>query len=352
MYKDWDDRIFNVSAPGFEELVLEVFRFQYRYNSVYKDYTDMLKVNPRKINSLSEIPFLPIRFFKTHDIKTTEFEPQAIFESSGTTQTINSHHLVKEIELYRQSFTNGFKLFYGPVNEWCILGLLPSYLERGNSSLVFMMNALIRESGRSQSGFYLFEYEKLYKTLKELEERKQKTLLLGVTFALLDFAEQYPLPLQYTTIVETGGMKGRRKEMIRSELHECLKDKFQVKFIHSEYGMTELLSQSYSGKDGIFHGPPWMKVLIRDEEDPLQVDSQESIVDSRESIVGSEAGLSTIDLRLPSKRGIINVIDLANIYSCSFIATDDAGKLYSDGSFEVLGRIDNSDIRGCSLMAM
>jgi hypothetical protein len=345
MYRDWDNKIFKVSAPGFEKLALEIFRFQYRHNSIYKVYSDMLKVNPEKVNTLAQIPFLPIQFFKTHKIKTTEFEPQAIFESSGTTQAANSHHLVKEIELYRQSFIKAFKLFYGPVNEWCILGLLPSYLERENSSLVFMVDELIRESSQSQSGFYLYDYEKLHSTLKELEDKKQKTLLIGVTFALLDFAELYPLSLEYTTIMETGGMKGRRKELIRNELHDSLKNKFDVDFIHSEYGMTELLSQAYSQKDGIFHCPPWMKVLIRDEEDPLQVDSRESIVDSK-------SGLSTGDFGLQSKRGIINVIDLANIYSCSFIATEDAGKLYADGSFEVLGRIDNSDIRGCSLMAM
>jgi hypothetical protein len=334
MKGQWNDKIFSSTEASFEELALEIFRFQYDHNMLYKAYADMLGVAPPNISRLNEIPFLPIHFFKTHPVKTTEFEPQATFESSGTTQTGNSHHLLKEIELYRQSFTKGFELFYGPVHDWCIIGLLPSYLERKNSSLVSMVHELITQSHRPQSGFYLNEFEDLYQVLKDLEEKKQKTLLVGVTFALLDLAEKYSLPLHHTTIMETGGMKGRREEMIRQELHEFLRTKFKVDVIHSEYGMTELLSQAYSPGNGIFHCPPWMKVLVRDEEDPLKVLS-------RESIAGSQSTTRT---------GVINVIDLANIYSCSFIATDDAGKLHADGSFEVLGRIDNSDIRGCSLL--
>jgi hypothetical protein len=223
---------------------------------------------------------------------------------------------------------------------------LPSYPERKNSSLVFMVDEWIRISGHPQSGFYLNEFEKLHQVLLELEHKKQKTLLIGVSFALLDFAEQFAVKLKHTVVMETGGMKGRREELVKQELHELLKSKFQTELIHSEYGMTELLSQAYSGGHGIFHYPPWMKVLVRDEEDPLKVDSRESIVDSKKK-------LPTPNSQLPitnSLRGIINIIDLANIYSCSFIATDDAGKLYPDGSFEVLGRVDNSDIRGCSLM--
>ena len=331
MDKEWN-RVFNVTASGFENLALEIFQYQYQFGSVYKAYVDMLKIDPQKVNSLLTVPFLPIQFFRTHTVKTTDFNPVAEFVSSGTTQTVNSHHLIKDIKLYQQSFTEIFKLFYGPVDNWCIIGLLPSYLERNNSSLVYMVNELIHESHHPQSGFYLHEYEKLHRSLKQLEADKQKTLLIGVSYALLDFAEQYPLQLENTIVMETGGMKGRKQEIVRSELHEILKRRFHVNTIHSEYGMTELLSQAYSKRDGIFHCPPWMKVLIRDEEDPFSVQHS-----------GSE---------MFTTRGAINVIDLANIYSCSFIATDDAGTVFPDGSFELLGRIDNSDIRGCSLMAI
>jgi hypothetical protein len=345
MGNEWN-KIFNVIEGNFIDLALEIFQFQYRHNSIYRTYVDMLKFNTQKINSLGDIPFLPIRFFKTHTVKTTDFEPAYEFESSGTTQTINSRHFIKDIELYLKSFTKGFELFYGSAEDWCIIGLLPSYLERTNSSLVFMVSELIRMSGHEQSGFYLDEFEKLHNTLKNLEEKRQKTLLIGVTFALLDFAGECSLPLKHTTIMETGGMKGRREEMIRHELHEVLRKKFKKDVIHSEYGMTELLSQAYSRGNGIFYCPPWMKVLVRDEEDPFEV---QSAVGSRQSV--SQPRFTIDDSRLTTK-GVLNVIDLANVYSCSFIATDDAGKMYSDGSFEVIGRIDNSDIRGCSLMAM
>jgi hypothetical protein len=359
MNSQWNDKIFSVTGQSFQELALEIFRFQYSNNPVYKAYIDMLEIKPADINSIVQIPFLPIQFFKTHEIKTTEFEPQAVFESSGTTGTINSRHLIKDIGVYKQSFLKGLEMFYGPVNEWCIIGLLPSYLERKNSSLVFMVDALIRQNRHSRSGFFLYEYDELYKTLKQLEEDKQKTLLIGVSFALLDFAEEYSFPLKHTVIMETGGMKGRKDEIVRQELHEILKTKFKVDVIHSEYGMTELLSQAYSRGNGIFHCPPWMKVLIRDEEDPFDIQSG---VQSSETVNGLPAPgsrLPTQNSRLTTqhsepvtKRGVINIIDLSNIYSCSFIATDDAGKLNADGSFEVLGRIDNSDIRGCSLMIM
>jgi len=337
MGSEWN-KIFNVTTNNFQDHALEVFQFQYQHNPVYKTYVDMVKFNPGKINDLSRIPFLPIQFFKTHRIKTTDFKTPYEFESSGTTQTTNSHHLVKDIDLYRQSFTKTFEIFYGPNENWCILGLLPSYLERNNSSLVFMVDELIRKSGHEQSDFYLYEYDKLLETLKTLEEKKQKTLLIGVTFALLDFAGQHSFPLKHTTIMETGGMKGRREELVRDEVHELLKRKFQVDVVHSEYGMTELLSQAYSKGNGVFYCPPWMKVLVRDEEDPL-------------AVLSSEFRVQASDSRLTT-RGVINIIDLANIYSCAFIATDDAGKLHTDGSFEVIGRIDNSDIRGCSLMAI
>lgn len=310
----------------FSVTALELFRFQYENNTVYKSYVDAINVNPYGVKALDQIPFLPIRFFKTHKVVTTEFAPEMIFESSGTTETINSRHDVKDLNLYEKSFFNSFQKFYGNIKDWCILGLLPSYLERQHSSLVYMVEMLIKESNHPLSGFYLNEFDALWGTLKTLEANKQKTLLIGVTFALIDFVETHPLPLQHTAIMETGGMKGRKKEMIKQEVHDVLKRAFNLKSIHSEYGMTELLSQAYSKGNGIFEAPPWMKILLRDDEDPLT--------------------MSTIN------KGIINVIDLANIYSCSFIATDDLGILHPDGSFEVTGRRDNSDLRGCSLLAL
>jgi hypothetical protein len=289
-----------------------------------------LHINPRSVTSLHRIPFLPIQFFKTHKVTTTGFNAEIIFESSGTTNSVNSKHFIKDVGLYKENFIRIFELFYGDPSEWCIIGLLPSYLEREHSSLVMMVNDLIIQSDNSQSGFYLNEYKKLYHTLLHNEFLQQPTLLIGVTFGLLDFAEQYSMSLKYTTVMETGGMKGRRKEMLRSEVQDILMNKLGVKSIHSEYGMTELLSQAYSKEKGIFKCPPWMKVLLRDEDDPVSIKS------------GNKE----------STTGLINVIDLANIYSCAFIATDDIGKLYSNGSFEVLGRSDNSDIRGCTLMAL
>ena len=258
MNDQWNNNIFSVDKDHFERLCLDLFHFQYCNNKVYKAYTDTLKINVDNVRSALDIPFLPIGLFKTHKVKTTEFEPELVFESSGTTHSVNSHHLVKEIELYRQSFLNGFQLFYGSPGDWCIVALLPSYLERKNSSLVFMVNELIGQSGHLQSGFYLYEHDKLYKTLKQLETQKQNTLFIGVSFALLDFAERYSLPLKHTVIMETGGMKGRKEEMVRDELHQVLKTRFEADAIHSEYGMTELFSQAYSKKDGIFETPPWL----------------------------------------------------------------------------------------------
>ncbi|MEI9933414.1 MAG: acyl transferase [Ferruginibacter sp.] len=318
-----EKKIFNASEVNFDSLALEIFHYQYQHNIVYNQYCNVLQVDIDKIDSIEKIPFLPISFFKTHIITTTLFEPQTIFESSGTTQTINSKHLVRDIHLYKESFTKTFQLFYGNPKDWCVLALLPSYLERNNSSLVLMTDELIKQSEHALSGFYLDEQEKLFNTLQLLEQQQQKTLLLGVTFALLDFAEKYSLPLMHTTIMETGGMKGRRKEITRQEVHHILCNSFQLKNIHSEYGMTELLSQAYSKANGLFSCPSWMKILIRDEDDPLTIHSS-----ATKNITGA-----------------INIIDLANLYSCSFIATDDAGKLHPDGHFEVLGRIDNSDIR-------
>ena len=325
------DNLLSVTPQNFEETALAVFNFQYLQNPVYNQFCKALHIEPAKINTLNKIPFLPIAFFKTHVVTTTQFETAALFESSGTTQTINSKHLIKDIALYEQSFSAAFRLFYGNPKDWCIIALLPSYLERKNSSLVMMADKLIEESGHGQSGFYLNELEKLHYTLLQLEKQQQKTLLIGVTFALLDFAEKYPTPLQHTTIMETGGMKGRREELTRPEVHEILCTNFKLNKIHSEYGMTELLSQAYSKGDGIFNCPPWMKIVLREEDDPLSV----QLSNNSKTISGA-----------------INVIDLANLYSCSFIATDDAGKLHKDESFEVLGRLDNSDIRGCSLLAL
>ncbi|HQW44014.1 MAG TPA: acyl transferase [Chitinophagaceae bacterium] len=326
MPEQWNHKVFRVNGENFESLALEAFRFQSENNPVYSDYLRALGLNPSSIQTIENIPYLPVCFFKSHAIKTSFFEPEAVFESSGTTGSINSKHQVKDLSLYEESFTRGFELFYGAVSEWCVIGLLPSYLERKNSSLVYMVEKLIQLSGHSQSGFYLHEFDRLYETLAALEKKQQKTLLIGVTFALLDFAEKYSLPLQHTVVMETGGMKGRRKEMIRQEVHQLLKTAFQLPVIQAEYGMTELLSQAYSKVDGIFSSPPWMKILVRDEEDPFIVKRTGS--------------------------GTINVIDLANFYSCSFIATDDVGKVHTDGSFEVLGRVDGSDLRGCSLMVV
>ncbi len=328
---DLQDKIFTANPDTFNSIALEVFQFQYENCELYQKYCDTLKVYPKKISSIELIPFLPIQFFKSHRVSTTLFEAEVIFESSGTTQTINSKHFVKASGLYQKSFNEAFRLFYGDPAKWCIIGLLPSYLERNNSSLVMMADSLIQQSKHPQSGFYLNEWEQLSSTLQSLEKQQQKTMLIGVTFALLDFAEIYPMPLRFTSIMETGGMKGRRKEMTREQVHEILSNSFQLKNIHSEYGMTELLSQAYSYGSGIFNCPPWMKVLLREEDDPFALHT---------------AGVSGII------SGAINVIDLANIYSCSFIATEDAGKLYPDRSFEILGRLDNSDIRGCSLLAL
>ena len=295
-------------------------------NPVYRQWCELTGVDLFSIKTLADIPSLPISFFKTHNVCTTRFGPEAIFESSGTTQASTSKHLVKDISVYRQSFINCFGRFYGNLRDWCILGLLPSYLERQNSSLVMMVDELIKFSGHPDGGFYLDDHQKLAETLQRLEGEQQKTLLIGVTFGLLDFAASFPQKLKHTVVMETGGMKGRRKELTRAEVHQLLRDGLSIEEVHSEFGMTELLSQAYSKSGGRFICPPWMKVMVRDEDDPLLV-----------------KGAGT---------GILQVIDLANIYSCSFIATEDVGRVYEDGSFEVWGRLDNSDIRGCSLLVL
>jgi len=329
------NNIFSVTTESFPEIADNIFQFQYNNNKVYRDWSNLIYKNKKlqfnyqdESNSNKEsgyhYPFLPISFFKSDKIVSSEFEPQAVFESSGTTQTINSKHFVKNIALYHESFLKAFNLFYGDIKDWCIIGLLPSYLERNNSSLIMMVHELIKASKHPHSGFYLHNYNDLKNVLQELEINKQRTLLIGVTFALLDFAEQFSMNLEHTEIMETGGMKGRRKELTREEVHHIITKGLGVKKVHSEYGMTELLSQAYSVGDGRFICPPWMKVIVRDEDDPLTIRNH--------------------------GRGVLNIIDLANIYSCSFIATDDMGIVYQDGSFEVIGRLDNSDIRGCSLL--
>ncbi|GAA0872492.1 acyltransferase [Gangjinia marincola] len=314
------------TAQGFEELALRVFQFQYKLNQVYRRYCQLINTKPDAVGHLHEIPFLPIEFFKTHHVSTGQ-NASHIFTSSGTTTMIPSKHYITDIRLYEQSYVHAFKQFYGDPDQYTILALLPSYLERTGSSLIHMVNDLIMQSNDEQSGFFLDQKEELVKRIRQAEKNKRSTLLIGVSFALLDIAEEYSLNLKHTTIMETGGMKGRRKELIRAELHDHLKKGFGVEEIHSEYGMTELLSQAYSTGDGIFRASETMKILIRDPEDPFSYQPL-------------------------GKTGGINVIDLANLYSCSFIATQDLGKSYPDESFEVHGRFDQSDIRGCNLMTL
>lgn len=314
------------ATPGeFLQSALETFRFQASENEVYKRYLGLLGCHPERISSIGEIPFMPVEFFKSHRIVTGTGQETRIFESSGTTGSQPGKHFILDDEIYLSSLENGFRHFFGEPSGFCFLALLPSYIERQNSSLVFMMDHLIRQSGHPMSGFYLDNRKELAENLDSLEKSNQKSILIGVTFALLDLAEQFPLPLKNTIIVETGGMKGRRDELTRDELHTILKKAFRLDTIHSEYGMTELLSQAWSKGDGIYNTPPWMKILIRDPYDPF--------------------------LQLPDGRtGGINVIDLANRFSCAFIQTQDLGRRNTDESFEVLGRFDNSELRGCNLM--
>jgi phenylacetate-coenzyme A ligase PaaK-like adenylate-forming protein len=315
------------SQKQFEKIALKVFRFQYENNKVYRSFCDLLKTDVVKVKSLQQIPFLPIQFFKSHAVVSNTNAIEATFTSSGTTGMVTSNHLVTDIAIYEESYRKGFSEFYGNIEDYVVLALLPSYLERSGSSLIYMVEDLIALSNRSESGFYLNNHDELIKNLVALDNAGQNVILIGVTYALLDLIEKHPFQLQHTIIMETGGMKGRRKEMIREELHEQLCAGFGVSAIHSEYGMTELLSQAYSLGEGIFECPSWIQILIRDTEDALTYIPQ-------------------------GKTGGINVIDLANINSCSFIATQDLGKKYHNNSFEVLGRFDNSDIRGCNLMVL
>ncbi len=320
-------KIFNKDNFNFDEVALELFIFQYTHNLVYRQFVDHLKINIHNVQSVQQIPFLPIEFFKTHPIIVENVPTQKIFESSGTTGQITSKHLVADLNLYTQSFETCFKNFYGNIEDYTILALLPSYLERDTSSLVFMVDDLIKKSKNQHSGFYLNNLEDLSEKILHLKSQisNQKILLIGVTFALLDFAEQFPMDLSNVIIMETGGMKGRREELTREAVHHILTKAFNVTNIHSEYGMTELLSQGYSKGNGVFEVPYWMKILKRDIYDPFNL--------------STNAG-----------RGGLNVIDLANIYSCAFIATQDLVNIKNENEFEVLGRIDNADIRGCNLM--
>lgn len=311
----------------FEKIALKVFRFQYEKNSLYRKFCELLKVEKGSVKSLQQIPFLPIQFFKNHDVLSSSDTVKEIFTSSGTTGLLTSKHLVTDISLYEQSYQLAFSEFYGNIEDYVVLALLPSYLEREGSSLIYMINDLIQLSKNDNSGFYLHNYNELISKLIELDSSGKNVILIGVTYALLDLIELQSFQLKNTIIMETGGMKGKRKEIIREELHNQLCKGFGVSVIHSEYGMTELLSQAYSLGNGIFECPNWMHILIRDTEDAFSYVK-------------------------PNKTGGINVIDLANINSCSFIATQDLGKKHKNNSFEVLGRFDNSDIRGCNLMVI
>jgi len=320
------DRIFSVAdSQDFDQLALEIFDYQVRNCEVYARFVQNLGIDIRKIKNPDSIPYLPIEFFKSHIINCSKSEPDIIFSSSGTTGQIQSRHYVKDIEFYIQSYRTAFNLFYGDISKYTILALLPTYLEREGSSLIYMVNDLIGSSQNPKSGYFLDNHDILKRTLEQLKTSKTPTILIGVTYALMDFAENNSIEFPELIVMETGGMKGKRREILRTELHEVLCEGFGVPLIHSEYGMTELLSQAYSKGSGIFQTPPWMKIKIRDTNDPL-------------TLLGFESS------------GGLNIIDLANVHSCSFIATQDLGKCYPDGSFEVLGRFDHSDIRGCNLL--
>ncbi|MEZ7945308.1 MAG: acyl transferase [Flavobacteriaceae bacterium] len=320
--------VFNIqNQSDFKTCALQVFRHQFKNNAIYRSFCDLLYIHSSDVKEVEEIPFLPIQFFKSHAVLSSTQAVKETFTSSGTTGSSVSKHMVTDLSWYTKSYTKGFEYFYGPIEDYTVLGLLPNYLERDGSSLIYMVDDFIKKSNNPASGFYLNNLTELSKTLIALDKKGEKVLLVGVTFALLDLIERQQFKLQNTIIMETGGMKGRRKEIIRNELHEILCAGFGVSKIYSEYGMTELLSQGYSSGDGIFDCPPWMKILARDTEDAL-------------TMVGT------------NKTGGLNVIDLANYNSCSFIATQDLGKVDNNGRFEVLGRFDHSDIRGCNLMVM
>lgn len=322
------NKIFEIKTSNqFNKLALEIFNFQYDNNLIYQKFCNYLGKSRSNVHAVEDIPYLPIEFFKSKKVIAKNQKPQIVFESSGTTGQLVSKHYVARLALYIKSYLKTFEHFYGNIEDYCVLALLPSYMEREGSSLIYMVKDLIKKSGNPKSGFYLDNKVDLLKTLESLDQSDGKCILIGVSYALLDISEYHSLNLKNTIIMETGGMKGRRKELVRDELHSILKNSFGLDAIHSEYGMTELLSQAYSKTDGIFNCPPWMSVSIRETEDPLTTEPF-------------------------GKVGGINIIDLANIYSCSFIATQDLGRVYKDGSFEVLGRFDHSDVRGCNLMVL
>jgi phenylacetate-coenzyme A ligase PaaK-like adenylate-forming protein len=320
-----EGRFEDINENKFRDIALSIFRYQYANNDIYRAFADSLQKSPEIISELNEIPFLPVSFFKTHKVATGTWDKaKLIFESSGTTGEHTARHYVYDDKMYEASLLYGFRHFYGAIEDYTILALLPSYLERKNASLVHMARVLMDNSGKTDCDFYLDEWGQLHELLIKLEKKGEKTLLLGVTFALLDFAEAYPMELKNTIVMETGGMKGRKLELTRKQVHGLLKKQWRLEYIHSEYGMTELLSQAYAKQDGVFKCAPTMKVMYRDVNDPLELGEEGS--------------------------GCLNIIDLANIHSCSFIATDDLGVISGDGTFEVLGRMDHSALRGCSLM--
>ncbi|MBE7685454.1 LuxE/PaaK family acyltransferase [Tenacibaculum piscium] len=325
-------QVFNIqSEQEFIQVTLHIFKHQFKHNKTYRSFCDLLNIYYTDVKNIEQIPFLPIQFFKSKEIisslDTIQETIQETFTSSGTTGSSTSKHFITDLSWYENSYSKAFDFFYGDIQQYVVLALLPNYLERTGSSLVYMVDDLIKKSEQPESGFYLNNLDELAKKLIELDKKGQKVLLIGVSFALLDLVEKQQFQLKNTIIMETGGMKGKRKELIRNELHDLLKIGFGVSEIHSEYGMTELLSQAYSKGNGVFNCPNWMRVLTRDTEDALTI--------------------------LPkAKAGGINIIDLANYNSCSFIATQDLGKVYPDTSFEIIGRFDNSDIRGCNLMVL
>lgn len=321
--------IFNAEDAHFDDLCMESFLFQYRHHPLYQRYCSLMQVGPEQVSRPEQIPFLPISFFKTHTVGLAGIPASMLFESSGTTGETRSRHAIPHPQWYRESYSRGFRLFYGNPADYRFLCLVPEYSTKPESSLACMCAGLIEQSGHPESGFYLNDPQRLQQTLSELELKQQPAILVGITYALLEFAERFPVPLKNTIVMETGGMKGRRKELTRPVVHRLLQEAFNCTFIHSEYGMTELLSQAYSRSGGLFRTTPWMKILIREETDPRNI---------------------TYRTQVPV-RGAVNIIDLANRFSCPFIATDDAGILHPDGSFEILGRIDHADIRGCSLMS-
>ena len=317
------DDIFKISDPVyFKDLALKIYDFQYKNNRVYRQFCNLNNKNLDNVQEILEIPFLPISFFKTHKILSSK-KIEKIFFSSGTTNKIISKHFVSDLNLYEKSFLTNFQENFGDPRDYTIIGLLPNYLENKSSSLIYMVKRLINKSNCEESGFYLNEYDLLIKKILRLENLSKKIILIGVSYALLDLIETKKINLKNTIVLETGGMKGTRKEMVKEEFHEVLKSGFGIKNIQSEYGMTELLSQAYSKGDGIFECPNWMKVIIRDINDAQ-------------------------NMEFNKKTGGINIIDLANLYSCSFIATDDLGKMVGESNFQILGRIDNSDLRGCN----